>query len=101
MSDLGKKVLINIATSLARDNLPGLVSNLTSNATNKFERKINWYLRAQKGFTLFILNEDMNDIIKILKLLEHSSVLIDGVSGTVTRKIKNKNGDFLELCYPI
>ena len=37
---LGKKAPTNIAISLARDNLPGLVSNLTSNAINKFERKI-------------------------------------------------------------
>ena len=33
-------MLTNIAVPLARDNLPGLVSNLTSNAINKFERKI-------------------------------------------------------------
>ena len=30
----------NIAIPLARDNLSGLVSNLTSNAISKFERKI-------------------------------------------------------------
>ena len=32
---------------------------------------------------LFISNEDMNDIIKIIKTLEDSSVLIDGVTETV------------------
>ena len=31
LGDLGKKALRNIAIPLARDNLPGLVSNLTSN----------------------------------------------------------------------
>ena len=40
VSNLRKKVLTNIAIHLARDNLPGLVSNLTSNLINKFERKI-------------------------------------------------------------
>ena len=40
LDNLGKKALTNIAVLLARDNLPGLVSNLTSNAINKFERKI-------------------------------------------------------------
>ena len=35
--NLGKKTLQNIAILLARDNLPRLVSNLTSNAINKFE----------------------------------------------------------------
>ena len=41
---------------LARENLPGLVSNLTSNAIKKFERKISGKgaFRAGKGFTLFI-----------------------------------------------
>ena len=40
IGNLGKKVLTNIAIPLARDNLHGLISNLTSNAINKFERKI-------------------------------------------------------------
>ena len=39
LGNLGKKTLTNIAISLARDNLTGLVSNLTSNTINKFERK--------------------------------------------------------------
>ena len=37
---IAKKALTNIPIPLARDNLPGLVSNLTSNAMNKFERKM-------------------------------------------------------------
>ena len=40
LSDLGKKALTYIAIPLARDNLPGLVSNLTSNSINKFEKTI-------------------------------------------------------------
>ena len=40
LGNLGKKALTKIAISLARDNLPGLVSSLTSNAINKFERKL-------------------------------------------------------------
>ena len=47
-------------------------------------------MRAGKGFTLFILNEDMDDIIKILKSLEGSGVLIDGVTETVKDEIKEK-----------
>ena len=54
--NLGKKLLTNIAISLRRVYLPELVSNLTSNAINKFERKISGKgaVRAGKGFTLFI-----------------------------------------------
>ena len=36
---LGKNALKTAAIPLARDNLPGLVSNLTSNTINKFENK--------------------------------------------------------------
>ena len=76
--NLGKKALKNIATAdlvtfteeilngkllflcSTRDSLPELVSNLTSNAIHKFERKISGKgaLRG-RGITLFILNEDM------------------------------------------
>ena len=63
LCNLGKKALIYITLPLARDNLPGLVNNLTSNAINKFERKISGKgaARAGKRFTLFISNEDMNN----------------------------------------
>ena len=46
----------------------------------------------EKG--LFILNEDMNYIIKIIKSLEDSGVLIDGVTETVKREIKRQEGGF-------
>ena len=90
LGNLEKRALANIVISLVRDNLPGLVSNLTSHAINKSERKISGKgaVRAGKGFTLFILNEDMHDIIKVLKSLEDSRVLIDGVTETVKDKIK-------------
>ena len=67
---------------LARGNLSGLVRKLTSSAINKFQRKISGKgaKRAGKGFTLFILNKDMNYIIEIIKSVEDSGVLIDGVT---------------------
>ena len=69
LGSLGKKTLRNIVIPLAKDKLPGLVRNLTSNAINKFEWKISGKgaVRAGKEFTLFILNEDMNDTIEIIK----------------------------------
>ena len=42
-----------------------------------------------------ISNEDMNDI-KIVKSLEDSCVLIDGVTETVRHEIKKKEDGFLE-----
>ena len=47
LGNLEKKVLTNIA--IARDNLPGLVSNLTSNAMNKFERKLSGKRAVRTG----------------------------------------------------
>ena len=49
-------------------------------------------MRAWKGFTLFILNEDMNDIIKTIKSLEDSGVLTDGITETVKHGIKKQEG---------
>ena len=100
LSNSWKKVLTNIAILLARGNLPGLVCNLTLNSINKFDRKVSrkWVVRVGKLFTLFIMNDDMNGIIKITKSLEDSVVLIDGVTETVKHGIKNKKVDFLQLC---
>ena len=98
LGNLGKKVNADLVIPLARYNLPGLVSNLASNAINKFERKISGKgaVRARKGFTLFISNEDVNDIIQIIKSLEDLLVLIDRVPETVKHEIKKKQkGRFL------
>ena len=73
------------------------MSNLTSNAINKFEGKISEKaaVRAGNGFTLYIGNEYVNDIIKITRLLKVSGVVIDGVTETVKHEIKRKEGGFL------
>ena len=97
LSKLGKRVLINIAIPLGRDNLSGLVRNLTSNAVNKFEGKVSGKgaVSARKGLTLFISNEDMNGVIKVIKLLGDSGVLIDGITETVKHEIRKQEGIFL------
>ena len=89
--NLGKKALTNIAIPSGRHNLPGLVRNSTSNAINKFERKISGKgdVRSGKGLTFFILNEYMYDIIKIIKSLEDSYLLNDGVTETIKDEMKN------------
>ena len=69
------------------------MSNLASNAINKFERRISRKeaVRAGKGFTLFIWNEDMIDINKIIKSLEDSNALKHGTS---KHEIKKQEGVF-------
>ena len=98
LGNLGRKALTKFAIPFTRDTLHGLVSNIILNAINKFERKIGvkGSVKAGKGFTLFISNEDMNDIIKIIKSLKDSSVLIVGVTETRKHEIKKKpEGRFL------
>ena len=89
LANLGKRSLTNAAVLLARDNLPRLVINC---GINEFDRKIigKGAVRAGKRFTLLISNEDMNDFIKIIKSLEDSGVLINGVTETVKDEIKKQ-----------
>ena len=97
LANLRKKALKNAAIPLARDNLPRLVKCLTSNAINKFQRKISGKgaVKTENEFTLSISNEDMNDIIKIIKQLEDSNVLIESITETVKYEIKKQQHRFL------
>ena len=98
LSNLRNKALKNISIPLARGNLPGLVNNLTSSEINEFDRKIGGKgaARSGKGCTLFISNEDMNGIIKIIKSIEYLGILTDEVTKKVKHKIKKKQeGGFL------
>ena len=63
----------------------------------KLEEKLSGKIGVRVGneFTLFISNEDINNIIKILKSLEDSNVLIDGITETVKHEIKKHEGRFL------
>ena len=96
LANLGKKALTSVAIPLARDNCPGLVSNLASNVLNKFERKKSGKgaVRAGKWFALFISNEDINDIIKIIKPLEDLGLLINGATETVKHEMTKHKGGF-------
>ena len=47
---------------------------------------------------LIISNEEMRDIIKIVKSIEESGLLIKGISETIKNEAKGQNEDFLE-CY--
>ena len=49
------------------------------------------------GIKLIIEEEDMQDIIKIIKELENSDVLLKGVSKTIENEIKEQRGGFLSI----
>ena len=47
--------------------------------------------------TLIISNEEMNDIMKIVKSLEESGLLIKGVSETIKNEAKEQKEGFVEM----
>ena len=47
--------------------------------------------------TLIISNDVMNDILKIVKSLENSGVLLKGVSETIQHEAKEQRGGFLSM----
>ena len=50
------------------------------------------------GFTtLIISNEEMNDILNIVKSLEESGLLIEGISETIKNEAKEQKGGFLRM----
>ena len=56
-------------------------------------------VRVEKGITLVISDEAMDNIIRIIKSLENSGVLIDVVSETVKYKIKNNERGSLSILF--
>ena len=47
--------------------------------------------------TLIISNDEMEDIIKIVKSLEDSGLLVNGVSETIQNEAKELKGGFLSM----
>ena len=47
--------------------------------------------------TLIISNDEMNDILKIVKSLENSGLLLKGVSETIQHEAKEQSGGFLSM----
>ena len=52
---------------------------------------------ASGGTTLIISNEEMNDIMKIVKSLKESELLIKGVCETIKNEVKERNEVFLSI----
>ena len=85
-----KTVLTSLAKSVL---LPFALTALMSatDAANQMKMYIS-------GMTvLIILNEEMEDIMKIVKSLEESGLLIKGISETVENEAKEQKGGFLPI----
>ena len=59
---------------------------------NKWKRSY----EKRKGID-FIISNDMNDVVTIIKSLEDSDVSINGATETVKHKIKKQKGQFLQV----
>ena len=101
ISNLDKKALLDLAVFFAKDVLPKLATKAILYVLDKSIRKTivqgaiatSRAVTAAKGFPLFISNEGLNDIMKIVESLEKSGLLVDGATETVKHKIKK--GEFL------
>ena len=47
--------------------------------------------------TLIISNDGMQDLLKIVKSLEDSGLLLDGITETGKNEVKEQKGDFLNM----
>ena len=54
-------------------------------------------LGSGNNTTLIISNNDIEDLIKIVKSLEDSGLLLKGITESVQNEIKEQNGGFLSM----
>ena len=69
----------------------GILASATDAAINK---KI---LDSGGHTTQIISNDDMQDVLKIVKSLEDSGLLLDGVTETVKNEVTEQKGGFLSM----
>ena len=85
--------LMKIAVSIAKNILAPLgVTAAASAIDGSIQKKIHG-----SGTTLIISYEGMNDIMKIVKALEDSNILLKGVSETIKNETKEQKGGFLSM----
>ena len=84
----------NIFKTLGKSILVPLGLTVTASSTNAaIQKKIYGLGTTTLAFSI----EDLNDIMKIVKFLEESGLLIKGVSETVENEIKEQKGGLLSM----
>ena len=85
--------LMKVAMSLAKNVLTPLCLTAAMSAIDgSIKKKIHG-----SGVKLIIEQEDMKDIMKIIKALENSGILLKGVSKTIKNETKEQRGGFLSM----
>ena len=90
---IGLPLIKHVIKQLAKSVLiPSGLTAAASAADAWIHKKI---LGSGNNTTLVISNNDMEDLIRIVKSLEDSGLLINGVTETVKHEIKEQKGGFL------
>ena len=85
--------LMKVAMPLAKNVLTPLGLTAAMSAIDgSIQKKIHG-----SGIKLIIEQEDMKDILKIIKALENSGILLKGVSKTIKNETKEQRGGFLSM----
>ena len=87
-------LLMKVAMPLAKNVLAPLG---LSAAMSAIEGSIKKKMLGSGRTTLIISNDEMDDILKIVKSLEDSNVLLKGVSETIQHEAKEQRGRFLSM----
>ena len=87
----------NVIKPLAKSVLIPLVLTAAVSAADAGIHKINLGSGNNNNTTLIISNDEMDDILKIVKSLENSGVLLKGVSETIQHEVKEQRVGFLSM----
>ena len=91
----GLPLIKNVITPLAKSVLILLGLTAAASAADAgIHKKI---LGSGNNTTLIISNKDMDDLIKIVKSLEDSGLLLKGVTESVQNEVKEQKGGFLSM----
>ena len=91
----GLPLIKNVIKLLAKRVLTPLGLTAAASAADAgIHKKILW---SDNKITLIISNDEINDIIKIVKSLEDSGLLLKGVTETVQNEVKDQKGGFLSM----
>ena len=96
------KLLIKLAGPLMKVAMPSAKNVLAPLGLTAAMSAIDGSIRKKihgSGIKLIIEEEDMQDIIKIIKELENSDILLKGVSKTIENEIKEQRGGFLGMLF--
>ena len=92
--------LMKVAMPLAKNVLaPLLISAAMSAIDGSIKKKMfgSGVTKGARITTLIVSNDEMDDILKIVKSLENSGLLLKGVSDTIQHEAKEQRGGFLSM----